>query len=383
MLGLYDDGVDLHQVGDRDAGDRGALPEVAVAARLGEAVVLHAEVPVEDAHAHAGVGVDGVDARDLVHAAGQEACSRRARARAGASVCSGLRSANCITRPSRSANALLDRRDVAGQVPVARRRVLAEGVDLQAEHRPGAEDARSRRDRRWPSRASAPRPAPRATSDEHEHDPGRDLVGGRGSLRPGQVAGGQDDREPSRAARARTWVRCRPWLSRTAKTTATPEPGVLDQAQRPAEEPQLRGTEGEREVDDRDDPEPAELARALAEHAVPQPRQQREHQPEEVRRGHPHRAGDRADVGDERRRAQRRTGRRSPGRSLPLFSIRAPCERTARSAVSTQRQVDQRQERGDAQTGQHQPEDARRRLRLSQPSTDQRRAPTTTTASVP
>ena len=63
------------------------LPEVAVAARLGEAVVLHAEVLVEGPHAHAGVGVDGVDAGDLVHAAGQEGLPGCAPAwRAGASA---------------------------------------------------------------------------------------------------------------------------------------------------------------------------------------------------------------------------------------------------------------------------------------------------------
>ena len=174
-----------------------------------------------------------------------------------------------------------------------------------------------------------------ATSTRTSTTPAAAWRAAAGSLRPGQVAGAQDDGERP-GARARTWVRCRPWLSSTAKTTAIPSQVYSTRRSGQRKSHSLRGTDGERQVDDRDDAEPAELAGALAQHAVPQPRQQREHQPGEVRRGHAHRTGDRLDRRGRTSASSGPAGPRSPGRSLPLFSIRAPCcERTARSAVST------------------------------------------------
>lgn len=69
---LHDDRVELHQVCQRRLSLAVHAPDVAVAALLGEAVVLHAEAAREGQEAHAGVVVDCLHPGWVVHAARKE-----------------------------------------------------------------------------------------------------------------------------------------------------------------------------------------------------------------------------------------------------------------------------------------------------------------------
>ena len=130
---------------------------------------------------------------------------------------------------------------------------------------------------------------------------------------------------------------------------------VLDDAQRPAEQPQLARAERHCEVGGGDQAEADQLAAAAAQRAPAQPRQQRQDEPRQEGRRHQHRPGDRPD----RRGVQGRAhGQQVAGGRAQLAAVLEEGAGGADGEVGglQERQVDQRQEggHGDADQGQAQ-----------------------------